>query len=90
MGGCLLLLVPLFPPWAADAGEDVDHQLETALGVYPCDALISGPADPEFDADAMPDHPNIRSGGSLHRDRESGVCVCGWSWRCCVLHCHSL
>ena len=38
-GGCLLLLVPLFPPWAADADEDVDHQLETALGVNPCDAL---------------------------------------------------
>ena len=52
--------------------------------------MLSGPADPEFDADAdaVPDHPNIRSDGSLHRDPESRVCVCGWSWRCCVLHCH--
>ena len=39
--------------------------------------MLSGPADPEIDADAdaVPDHPNIRSDGSLHRDRESGVCV---------------
>ena len=41
--------------------------------------MLSGPADPEFDADAdaVPDHPNFRSDGSLHRDPESGVCVGG-------------
>ena len=76
MGGCLPSLVPLFPPWAADAGMDVDHQLETALGAHPCDALISWPADPEFDTDAVPDHPTFGLMAAWIVTVSLG-CVCG-------------
>ena len=68
-------------PWAADAFKSASYLVEDALGRYSSGLLAEWSALDEFDvawaASLMPDHPSVRTDGSIVLDQVTGVSSSG-------------
>ena len=68
-------------PWAADASEAASYMVETALGRCSPNLRCGWSPSDGYDevevASSLPDHPNVRTDGSLVLDRVTGVSASG-------------